>query len=131
MTDAGITAPRVQRIDPNLLAGLPAGERVVQQLINASTGSGACTISCILTPAGGGSPEGRHVHAVDQIFYVISGTMSIEVEDEAHEVGPGSLVVFPAGVPHRNWNAGGEPTVHLAINTPAPDPSVPFATRVD
>jgi quercetin dioxygenase-like cupin family protein len=53
------------------------------------------------------------------------------VEGEAHEVGPGSIVVFPAGVPHRNWNAGGEPTVHLAINTPAPDPAVPFATRVD
>ena len=40
------------------------------------------------------------------------------------------MVVFPAGVPHRNWNAGSEPTVHLAINVPQPDPSAPFATTV-
>lgn len=126
-----MSAPRVQRIDAGLLAGPTPDERVVQRLIDAASGSGACTISCIRTPAGGGSPEGRHVHNVDQIFYVMSGVMRIEVDGEEHEVGPGSLVVFPAGVPHRNWNAGLEATIHLAINTPAPDPTVPFATQVD
>jgi mannose-6-phosphate isomerase-like protein (cupin superfamily) len=38
------------------------------------------------------------------------------------EAGPGSLVVFPAGVPHRNWNAGDVATVHLSFNTPVPPP---------
>jgi uncharacterized RmlC-like cupin family protein len=56
--------------------------------------------------------------------------MSIEVAGERHDCGPGSLIVFPAGVPHRNWNGGTEPTVHLAINAPLPDPSEPFARSV-
>jgi hypothetical protein len=36
-------------------------------------------------------------------------------------------VVFPRGVPHRNWNGGSEPTVHLAFNVPLPEEGVPFA----
>ena len=48
----------------------------------------------------------------------------------AYVAGPGSLVVFPAGVPHRNWNGGTEPTVHLAFNAPMPDPAEPFARPV-
>ena len=83
------------------------------------------------TPAGEGSPAGLHTHRVDQVFYVLSGTMSLEIEGTEYKAGPGTLVFFPAGVPHRNWNAGSEPTVHLAINVPQPDPSVPFATTVN
>jgi uncharacterized RmlC-like cupin family protein len=56
--------------------------------------------------------------------------MNLEIEGAQYEAGPGTLVFFPAGVPHRNWNGGGEPTVHLAFNAPAPDPAVPFATPV-
>jgi len=56
--------------------------------------------------------------------------MSLEIEGTEYEAGPGTLVFFPAGVPHRNWNAGSEPTVHLAIQVPQPDPNVPFSTTV-
>ena len=59
--------------------------------------------------AGGGSPAGMHTHVVDQIFYIVSGTMSLDIEGKPYEGGPGTLVVFPAGVPHRNWNGGAEP----------------------
>jgi quercetin dioxygenase-like cupin family protein len=71
-----------------------------------------------------------HVHDVDQIFYILRGTMSIEIEGKQYDCSPGSLIVFPAGVRHRNWNGSSEPTVHLAINTPLPDPNVPFAKSV-
>ena len=64
---------------------------------------------------------------VDQIFYILEGTMSIEVDGQQYQAPPGTLVFFPKGVPHKNWNAGTEPTVHLAFNTPQPDPAVPFA----
>ncbi|MBA2449787.1 MAG: cupin domain-containing protein [Chloroflexi bacterium] len=105
-------------------------ERVSQALLDHKSGAQTCTINCIKTPAGGGSPAGMHTHTVDQIFYVLSGTMSIEIEGRQHDCGPGSLIVFPAGVPHRNWNESSEPTVHLAFNTPLPDPNVPFAKSV-
>ena len=56
--------------------------------------------------------------------------MNIEVGGEQHVVGPGTSVVFPAGVPHRNWNSGRVPTLHLAIAAPPPPPDRPFATTV-
>jgi mannose-6-phosphate isomerase-like protein (cupin superfamily) len=105
-------------------------ERVTQVLFDHESGAETCSINCIKTPAGGGSPAGMHTHAVDQIFYILSGTMSVEIEGRTYEAGPGTLIVFPAGVPHRNWNGGSEPTVHLAFNTPLPDPQVPFAQSV-
>ena len=104
--------------------------RVTQRLLDHDNGATSCSINCIKTPAGGGSPAGMHTHDVDQIYYILSGTMSVDVEGKEYEAGPGTLVVFPAGVPHRNWNAGSEPTVHLAFNTPLPDPDVPFAKPV-
>ena len=105
-------------------------ERHSQSLLDRDSGATTASINCIKTPAGEGSPAGLHTHQVDQIFYILSGTMSLEIEGTEYQAGPGTLVFFPAGVPHRNWNAGSEPTVHLAINVPQPDPSVPFAKTV-
>ena len=81
-----------------------ANERFTQALFDHTSGAKTCAIQCIKTPAGGGSPAGLHTHQVDQIFYILRGTMSIEIEGKEYEARPGSLLVFPAGVPHRNWN---------------------------
>lgn len=105
-----------------------SADRTVQRLLDRTSGATSCTVSVIKTPPRSGSPEGLHTHTVDQIFYVLDGVMSIEVEGRTYEARPGSLVVFPAGVAHRNWNAGSAATVHLSITAPLPDPSVPFAT---
>ena len=106
-------------------------ERVTQALLDHDSGATTCSVNCIKTPPGDGSPAGMHTHVVDQIFYVLSGTMNLEIEGQAYSAGPGTLVVFPAGVPHRNWNGGAEPTVHLAFNTPLPSPDEPFARPVE
>ena len=105
--------------------------RFTQMLLGRDSGASTCEINCIKTPVGDGSPAGLHTHPFDQVFYIIAGTMSLEIDGVAHEARPGTLVVFPAGVAHRNWNAGAEPTVHLALNVPLPDPAVPFATTVE
>lgn len=125
---AGSGAGPIRRVDQAALRA--STERFTQRLLDRSSGATSCSVSAIKTPPRSGSPEGLHTHAVDQIFYVLEGVMSIEVEGKAYEAGPGTLVVFPAGVPHRNWNAGDEATVHLSITAPLPDPSVPFAARV-
>jgi quercetin dioxygenase-like cupin family protein len=117
----------VRQVDFSAIDRSGLGERVTQALLDHGSGAKTCTILCIKTPVGGASPAGLHVHAVDQLFYVLCGTMSIEIEGTQHVGAPGSLIVFPAGVPHRNWNGGSEPTVHLAFNTPLPDPHAPFA----
>lgn len=110
------------------LAQLAAtNERVHLSLYGADSGATSCSVNCIKTPPGGGSVAGLHSHVVDQLFYIISGTMSLEIAGTEYEADPGTLVVFPAGVAHRNWNRGSEATVHLAINSPLPEPGVPFA----
>ena len=120
----------VRRVDFAAIERSGIDERFTQNLFDHTSGSKTCTITCIKTPAGGGSPIGMHVHDVDQIFYILSGTMSIEIEGKQYDCSSGSLIVFPAGVRHRNWNGGSTPTVHLAFNTPLPDPTVPFAKPV-
>ena len=120
----------VRKVDDAALAAAGPDERFSQWLLDHNSGGKHCSINWIRTPAGGGSPAGMHTHAVDQIFYILAGTMSLEIEGKQYQAGPGSLVVFPAGVPHRNWNGGSEATVHLAFNAPLPDPSAPFARPV-
>ena len=120
----------VRSIDGAALAAARPDERFSQWLLDHDSGGKHCSINWIRTPPGGGSPAGNHTHVVDQIFYILSGTMSVEIEGKQYDVPPGSLVIFPAGVPHRNWNGGSEPTVHLAVNAPLPDPKEPFARPV-
>ena len=121
----------IRHVDFKALGAGGDERNTVQSLLGHGSGATTCTISCIRTPVGSGSAAGLHTHTVDQIFYVLSGTMSVEVAGEIHEADAGSLVIFPAGVPHRNWNGGSTPTVHLVFNTPLSDPAQPFAIPVD
>jgi mannose-6-phosphate isomerase-like protein (cupin superfamily) len=120
----------LRRVDQSALAAAKSDERFSEWLLDQDSGSTQCSINYIRTPGGSGSPAGMHTHVVDQIFYILNGTMSLEIEGTRYQAGPGTLVVFPAGVPHRNWNEGTEATVHLAFNVPMPDPNVPFAVTV-
>lgn len=120
----------IRTVDFAALDKSGGAEQQIQRLFDHTSGARSCTINCIKTPAGGGSPAGLHIHEVDQIFYILNGTMSVEIEGKQYDCAPGSLIVFPAGVRHRNWNSGSEPTVHLAFNTPLPDPDLPFAKSV-
>jgi len=115
----------LQHLDLTALSASP--ERLNRALIDDTLGVNGCAVSCVVTPPGDGSPAGLHTHAVDQVFYVLQGTMSLEITGREFQAGPGTLVTFPAGVPHRNWNAGDGATVHLAIAAPKPDPREPFA----
>jgi len=117
----------IRKVDQAALKAAPPAERFSQGLLDQDSGATTCSINYIKTPAGSGSPAGLHTHVVDQIFYILEGTMSIEVDGQQYQAPPGTLVFFPQGVPHKNWNAGTEPTVHLAFNTPQPDPAIPFA----
>jgi len=120
----------VRKINFEAIEKSGTDDRFTQNLFDHTSGAKHCTINCIKTPIGGGSPFGLHVHSVDQVFYILSGTMSIEIEGKQYDCRPGSLIIFPAGVPHRNWNNSGAPIVHLAFNTPLPDPDAPFSKSV-
>lgn len=110
----------LRKVDAKTLAALAPDERFSQKLIDRDSGAQVTSVGYIRTPPGGGSPRGLHTHDWEQIFFVLEGTMAIEVDGERFDAGPGSLVVFPQGVPHRNWNETSEATVHLAFNAPLP-----------
>ncbi len=120
----------LRKVDFAALEATGPQDRYTQALLDHKSGADTCTINCIKVPPGGGSPAGRHTHPVEQIYYILSGQMNVEIDGQEYVAGPGSLVVMPAGVPHRNWNGGSEPVVHLALNVPLPDPNVPFAVPV-
>jgi quercetin dioxygenase-like cupin family protein len=120
----------VRHIDRDAFVARAAGERLSLPLLDRATGADRVSVNLIRTPTGGGSPEGLHTHAFEQIFYVLEGLMHLEIDGERHVVGPGSLVVFPEGVPHRNWAPEG-PTLHLSINVPPPAEGVPVAVPVE
>jgi hypothetical protein len=50
--------------------------------------------------------------------------MDLEIGFEHYSVGPHSLVIIPAGMPHRNWNSGSEPEFHLNLRVPEPSGNV-------
>lgn len=44
----------------------------------------------------------RHTHQdEDELFYVVSGTLTMELDDGSVQVGPGEFIVVPRGVAHK------------------------------
>ena len=111
----------LRQVDFAARAAKGGDQRYDQDLIDGNSGGTSCMVHYFASPANSGPvPTSLHIHDFDQMLYMISGTMSVEVGGEIWKAGPGSLVVLPKGVPHRNWNEGPEETVHLSINSPSP-----------
>ncbi len=91
------------------------------QVVLADRSSGLDTLSLgvFRVPPHGRGPQ-LHMHRFDQIYYIISGTMELELGFERYSVGPHAVVTIPAGMPHRNWNASAEPEYHLNLRVPEP-----------
>jgi mannose-6-phosphate isomerase-like protein (cupin superfamily) len=104
--------------------------RFLQRLVDRSNSDiTSCCVNYVRTPPRGGTPGGEHVHDYDQFMFLISGRMMVKIAGETHAVGPGTLMIFPAQVPHHFWNLD-EETIHLTIMAPAPDPDKPRARQV-
>ena len=103
---------------------------VIQRLVERSRGCDHCTLyAAKVFPQGGG--PGMHVHEFDQFYWVLSGELHIEVGFRQQVAGPGTLVVLPAGVPHRQWNGGSATEEHLALIVPQPADGVPWDIGVE
>ena len=80
----------------------------------------------------GGFTRDHPVHDdFEQTYYVLSGTMTVFLEDERHEVPPGTFVFIPRGTRHSHQNDGDEPMVFLTINVPVRDGEVPPLPAID
>jgi transcriptional regulator with XRE-family HTH domain len=65
-------------------------------------------------PGGSSTGDGTFMrHAGQEFGYVLAGRLTIDVGFEAHELGPGDSISFPATTPHRLGNDGTEPAVAI------------------
>jgi quercetin dioxygenase-like cupin family protein len=67
------------------------------------------------------SPGGRttwHTHAFEQGLLIVEGKGIVATDDQEHEVGPGDIVIIPAG--ERHWHGSTQTTAmaHISITTP-------------
>jgi quercetin dioxygenase-like cupin family protein len=62
-----------------------------------------------------------HVHDFDQIAMILSGRAHYQVGDERNEMGPGSIVLIPAGVEHFIEPTGDEIVKNIDVFAPARD----------
>lgn len=107
------------------------GELAGRTVLGHDSGAEKCLINAFVLPPEQGSPVGWHTHAGEQIFYIVRGRLVFEAEGGRHVVEQGSLLITPAGLPHRNWNEGPDDVHLISFNTPLPDPSLPIAVPVE
>jgi len=106
-------------------------DRYNQRLLDRSNSDiTSCAVNYVRNPPYGGTPGGEHKHEYDQLMFLISGKMMVKIDGEVFPVQAGTLMVFPAGVPHHFWNLD-EETLHLTIMAPAPDPEKPRGTHIE
>ncbi len=85
--------PIVRRRDHTAAIECPYGH--VQRIITGGEG-GVANVHVVQVTKGA-----PHAHAdYDEVYYVLSGSGTITLDQQTHSVGPGSAVVIPAGVPH-------------------------------
>jgi quercetin dioxygenase-like cupin family protein len=67
-------------------------------------------------PVGAAGP--RHTIDGDQLVVVVNGTLALEVDDTAYEVGAGDAFLLPGGSPRVIAAAGGEPATTITVGRP-------------
>jgi len=83
----------------------------------AETG-GRLTVAEFVNPPGFAPPLHRH-RIEDEMFYLLSGTVTFRCDGATFEAGPGDFVHLPVGVPHSFRVGAHEPLRALQLTTPA------------
>jgi mannose-6-phosphate isomerase-like protein (cupin superfamily) len=83
--------------------------------VKASRSSTGGQLTVIESTTTGGAP--LHVHTLeDEYFYVVDGTITVQIGDERFEAGPRSFVFLPRGVPH-SWDVIGSGVATVLLMT--------------
>lgn len=113
----------MQHVIPVDLDSFPEGFH--SEVLSLETGVRSSMVLFSRVPPGHHGPK-MHTHAVDQTYFVVKGSMKVQLGTDVYDVTPGTLVFIPAGTPHCNWNDGTEDELHLEVLSPWPgtDPAV-------
>jgi len=93
------------------------GERYTWKISGAESGEAYALLEAEVPPNAG---PPLHLHRrEDESFYVLAGTYAFRVGGQLIQLGPGSCVFGPRGIPHTCKNVGTTPSRHLVTITPA------------
>jgi mannose-6-phosphate isomerase-like protein (cupin superfamily) len=112
----------IRPVDETVLQGEPAKLQfpmTFDWLTSRELGPQHASIYIAQLLAGGHGPR-LHIHDFDQFYFVLEGKLAVQIGLKEYEVGPGVLVVLPAGVPHRQWNPATVRERHIAVLVPEP-----------
>ena len=102
----------------------PISRQSAEHYVWGGTGDGwhlvrASALSVIEERMPPGAREVRHCHAHSrQFFYVLSGTLTIEVEGARHRLDPRTGLELSPGVAHQAINDGSTDVEFLVVSTP-------------
>jgi mannose-6-phosphate isomerase-like protein (cupin superfamily) len=74
------------------------------------------TICLILDYSDPGNGPRLHRHPYDETWVVVEGQVAFQAGEEGHQVGPGDVVIVPAGVAHKFTSEGPGPSRLVCIH---------------
>jgi quercetin dioxygenase-like cupin family protein len=78
-------------------------------------GTGICTLG----PGGDIHP---HLHSFEETFYILEGTLIVQIGEQAYQLDPGHFGLIATGTPHGWRNIGDRPARWLEMQAPQPRP---------
>lgn len=98
----------------------PAPERSTRRELAAPLGATNVAVNHYTLEPGAVFSGSLHAHDdQEEVFVVLAGTTTFQLEDRTIEVGPREAVRFAPGEFQRGYNAGDEPVVALALGAPS------------
>jgi quercetin dioxygenase-like cupin family protein len=87
-------------------------------LITGEQTGGAFFMAEVSVPPGGGPPP--HIHRrEEETFYILEGTVTVQVGGETVNASPGDCVYLPRGIAHSFKNTGNVEAKFIVVVTPA------------
>lgn len=74
---------------------------------------------CFLDTSGSIEP---HLHSFEESFYVLDGSIAVQIGEKTHTLGPGNFGLIPTGMPHSWKNSGSGTARWLEMQAPQPRP---------
>ncbi|WP_227380237.1 cupin domain-containing protein [Haladaptatus halobius] len=110
--DGLFRAFQVSPMEP-LQAGLQGVDIRIRVRSSQTANQYTCVETALAPKTMGPSPH-RHTH-LDELSFVLQGTLSVMVEDEVYDVPAGGMHWRPRGLVHSFWNATDEPVCFLDV----------------
>lgn len=96
------------------------GPLALNFLLTAETSNGSATIFEMLVPASQRLPAPPHSHDhFEEMIYGLDGVLTMTVDGQQIDVGPGEALCIPRGAVHRFDNNGSQDAKALCVITPA------------